>query len=95
MGSKLRKKLGLFIVKIRANGFMRDRRGAVTAQRVMGYGIAFFLIGILFPIGMNSIMNATVTGWDSAVQTVFQTLLPILCVIGIAIDFLPRRKKGD
>lgn len=88
-------KLNVFIHKLATyeRAFRMNTRGVVTAERVISYGIAFFLIGIVFPIGMDAIMNATTTGWDSAVTTIFQILLPILCVIGIAIDFLPRRGK--
>ena len=66
----------------------------------MGFGIrdvvimavSFFLVAILGPIAIGTIANATVTGWNASVKTIFQVLLPILWVIGIAIAYVPRGK---
>ena len=71
-----------------AKPFIADERGDVTAKRAVGYCISFFLLGILFPIGMDAIMNSTTTSWNAGVKTMFQVVCPILCVIGIALDYL-------
>ena len=52
--------------------------------------IGFFLVGILAPIALNELYGANTTGWNNTVITIFQTLLPVLFVIGVAIRFIPR-----
>jgi hypothetical protein len=68
----------------------------------MGFGVkdvvimavSFLLVAILGPIAIGTIANATTTGWNASVITMFQVLLPILWVIGIAIAYIPRGKGG-
>lgn len=62
--------------------------GDVTMNRVVTYAVAFFLVGILFPIGLGEVYGANTTSWNTAVITVFQTVMPILAIVGIAIDFI-------
>lgn len=50
--------------------------------------VAILLIGILAPIGLLAIADANTTGWNASVVTIFQTVLPILAVIGMALGFL-------
>jgi len=56
--------------------------------------ISFLLVAILGPIALGEIANATTTNWQASVITMFQTLLPILWVIGMAIAYVPRM-RGD
>jgi len=60
----------------------------LTLNKVVIYAVGFFLVGILFPIGLGEIYGATTTGWSASVITVFQTVLPILALLGIAIDYI-------
>jgi len=60
----------------------------VNINRIVMYAVGFFLVGILFPIGLSEIANATTTNWDDTVVTVFQVVLPIIAVIGVAIDYI-------
>jgi len=55
--------------------------------------ISFFLVAILGPMALNEVFGANTTGWTSTVKTVFQTLLPILWVLGVALHYLPTGKK--
>jgi hypothetical protein len=50
--------------------------------------IGFLLVAILFPIAMTQVVTASTGAWNTAVQTVFAVLLPVLVVIGIAYGFL-------
>jgi len=50
--------------------------------------VGFLLVAILFPIAMQQVVGATTTAWNTAVQTTFNTLLPVLVIIGIAYGFL-------
>ncbi len=52
--------------------------------------IGFFVAAILLPPALTQIYSASTSGWNSAVVTIFQVLLPVLAVIGIALYFLPR-----
>ena len=50
--------------------------------------IGFLLIAILFPIAMTQVVGATTGAWNSAVSTTWNTLLPVLVIIGLAYGFL-------
>ena len=66
---------------------------AISIQEIVGLAIGFFLVGILGPIALGEIFNANTTGWNNTVITVFQTLLPVLFVIGVAIRYVPRLRS--
>lgn len=57
------------------------------AEKVIGISIGVLVAGIMVPMGLNEIANATMTNVDPAVQTVFTVILPVLAVIGIAVAF--------
>lgn len=60
--------------------------GDVSAK-VIGICVSLVMAGVMLPIGLEQIDNATTTGWDPAVITIFQVVLPVLGVIGIAVAF--------
>lgn len=69
---------------------------AVNPKEVIVAAIAFVLIAVLAPIGMTQINNgpyAPNASWNSAVTTIFQTVLPILFIIGAALYFIPKMGK--
>jgi len=53
--------------------------------------VGFLLTAVLTPIGMDQVVGANTTGWASSVKTIFQTLLPILYIVGVAIYYIPAR----
>ncbi len=55
--------------------------------------IAFFVAAILLPPALTQLYTASTTGWNSAVVTVVEVLLPILAVIGTALYFMPKLRK--
>lgn len=61
---------------------------SVTINRVVVYAVGFFMVGILFPIALGEVYSANTSAWNSAVITVFQTVLPIIAILGIAIDYV-------
>jgi len=65
----------------------------VNLQDVVLMVVSFFLVAILGPIALGTLFNATTTNWNASVVTIFQVLLPILWVIGVAITYVPRRTK--
>jgi hypothetical protein len=65
---------------------------ALTARDVVMYAVSFLLVAILGPIAIGEIYGANTTGWGSAVVTIFQTLLPIIWVIGVAISYVQKTK---
>ena len=67
---------------------------SLSAEDVVLLAISFFLMAILGPIALNEIFGANTTGWSTTVKTIFQTLLPILWLIGVAIRYVPRRGGG-
>ena len=70
-----------------------DQRGDIGMRDVVYMGVSFFLVAILGPIAIGTIANATTTGWNASVITIFQVLLPIIWVVGVAIKYIPR--KGE
>ena len=56
--------------------------------------VGFLLAAILFPIAYAQIYGATTTNWNAAVVTIFQVLLPILFIIGVAILYVPHGKDN-
>lgn len=62
----------------------------ISIREIVGLAIGFFLVGILGPIALGEVFNANTTGWNSTVITVFQTLLPVLFVIGVAVRYIPQ-----
>lgn len=56
-------------------------------NKAIGIGVACLVAGIMIPMGLSEIANATLTNVDPAVQTVFTVVLPVLAVIGIAVAF--------
>ena len=64
----------------------------VNVQDIVMMAIGFFLIAILGPMALNEVFGANTTGWTATVKTIFQTLLPILWVIGVAIRYIPRTR---
>jgi len=57
--------------------------------------VALLATAIMIPIGMQIVVGTATTGWNSAVITLWQVLIPVLMIIGIAILFIPRGKKGS
>lgn len=54
--------------------------------------VALLLAAIMIPIGMQQIVATSTTSWNSAVITLWQVLLPVLFIVGLAILFVPRLK---
>ena len=65
----------------------------LKVEDIIMMAIGFFLIAILGPMALNEVFGANTTGWSATVKTIFQTLLPILWVIGCALYFVPRGRK--
>ena len=59
-----------------------------SARSVAMLAVSLILVGILAPIGLSEIANATTTNWNASVITVFQTVLPIIAVVGLAMGYL-------
>ena len=66
----------------------------LTIHDVIIMAVSFFLVAILGPIAIGTIANTTTTSWNASVVTMFKTLLPILWVIGVAIAYVPKYRKG-
>jgi cytochrome bd-type quinol oxidase subunit 2 len=66
--------------------WFRARRGEL--KTIVSIVMGVLLVALLFPVAMDQIATTTHTGWNSAVWTVFSVLLPILCVIAIAMLFV-------
>ena len=72
--------------------FLKNVKGAISSKTVVLLAVGLLLVGILAPIGLGTIANANTANWDANVVTMFQVVLPILAVIGIALKYIPRGK---
>jgi len=65
-----------------------DISGEGMTGRIIGIAIGLFIAGVIIPSALVTISNATLTGVDPAVQTMFTILLPIMGVVGIILLFM-------
>lgn len=52
--------------------------------------VSLLVAAIMIPIGMQQVVGTTTTSWNTAVVTLWQVLIPVLMIVGIAILFIPR-----
>jgi len=69
----------------------RNKRG-ITSSAIIGLAVSFFLVAIMGPIAIGTIANTTTTNWDASVVTIFQVVLPIIWVVGVALKYLPGKE---
>lgn len=80
----LAEKFGTFRHKDMAS----DGAGEGMTGKIVGIAIGLFVAAVIMPAALVAIANATLTGVDSSVVTIFQILLPIIAVIGLIMLFL-------
>lgn len=73
--------------------FKKNKRGAVTIGGIILMVLAVWVAAILLPDAFLTVADANTTGWNTAVITMFQILLPIVATIGIMLKFLPSLKS--
>lgn len=56
--------------------------------------MAFIITALLFPMGLQFIAEANMTGVQAAVATVFTVVLPVLGILGLALAFMPPELKS-
>jgi hypothetical protein len=71
------------------------KKMAASARDIVLLGVCFIMAAILIPVSMGQLIGTTTTTWNSAVTLLWQLLLPILMIIGIAILFIPRLRGKD
>lgn len=58
-------------------------------QKIIGVSVGLVVAGLLVPMGINQIANATFAATvDPAVETMFVVVLPVIAVIAIVLYFL-------
>jgi hypothetical protein len=65
-----------------------DVGGEGLTYKIVGIAIGLFVAAVLLPSALVTIANASLSGVDASVVTIFTILLPILAVIAIAMMFL-------
>lgn len=60
----------------------------LSVRNIILSAVGFLLVTILTPIAMTELVGANTTGWETAVTTIFSTVLPIIYIIGIAYAFI-------
>ena len=72
---------------------IHDERAEISINDVILMAVSFLLVAVLGPIAIGQVVSANVTGWNAAVKTIFQVLLPIIWIISVAIAYVPRGGK--
>jgi len=67
-----------------------DVSGEGMPGKIVGIAIGLFVAAVIMPAALVAIANATLTGVDASVVTIFQILLPIIAVVGLIMLFLRR-----
>ena len=65
-----------------------DISGEGMTGKIVGIAIGLFVAAVIMPAALVAIANATLTGVDASVVTIFQVLLPIIAIIGLVMLFL-------
>jgi hypothetical protein len=65
-----------------------DLSGEGMTGKIIGIAIGLFVAAVIMPAALVAIANATLTGVDASVITIFQILLPIIAIIGLVMLFL-------
>lgn len=74
--------------KFRHKKVASDISGEGMTGKIVGIAIGLFVAAVIMPAALVAIANATLTGVDAAVVTIFQILLPIIAIIGLVMLFL-------
>lgn len=61
---------------------------------VVELAVTIFLAAYILPPAISAIAGANVTGWNAAVVTIFQILLPILVIVTVALALMPPELKS-
>lgn len=64
----------------------------VSTNEILGTAIGLIVVAVVLPTALGLIANASLSGVDPTVVTIFQVLLPILAIIGVAAYFFPKIK---
>jgi len=56
--------------------------------KVVSIGVGLFVAAIIVPMALVEIANATHTGVNSSVWTMFSVLLPVLAIIALVLYFI-------
>lgn len=59
--------------------------GKEIVASVIGLVLSLYVIANLAPDAISSILNANVTGWGTSIANLFQTVIPVMAVIGLVV----------
>ena len=60
---------------------------------VIGMVIGIVITALLVPMGIQAIADTAVEDWDATLVTLWQTLLPLMIIIGIILGYVPKFKN--
>lgn len=70
------------------NGIQSFYQASGIADTAIQISVAMILAGTLLPVGIMALVNANLTGADTSVTTIVQTLLPVIGALAIGLGFL-------
>lgn len=57
-------------------------------ERIVGISIGLFVAGVMLPLGMLQLTNASWGNTDPAVVTMVTVLIPVIAAVGVVLLFL-------
>lgn len=63
-------------------------------QYAIELAMSIIIVGLLVPTGVGLLINATLPGADPTVLLMWQILLPVFIVLGLALAFMPTELKS-
>jgi len=77
--------------KMKLRKLWKNIKGGAGPATVASIAVGVLIMAYILPIGLLAIADANTTGWTAVVITIFQTVLPILVVLGLALKYVPKR----
>lgn len=68
----------------------KHTRAAAGPATVAALAVGVLIVAYVLPIGLLAIADANTTGWTAVTITIFQTVFPILVILGLALKYVPR-----
>lgn len=68
--------------------------GGLLIETAILIPVSILVSAVLIPPAFQTVYGANTTGWNAAVITVFQVLLPVLAIIAIAYQFIREITHG-
>jgi hypothetical protein len=68
--------------------------GGLLIETAILIPVSILVAAVLIPPAFSAVYGANTTGWDAAVITVWQVLLPTITIVALAYQYIKEITKG-